>query len=227
MKEKDSLTITHRDKNPFHKLDAFVQRNIDRGRNRIKEGRKKLGIRNPFNYVGVLLKDRSVAAIHASSRFLVNRIVRDMHLQTSRRIVEFGAAEGVITHKILKGLHSEGFILAIEKNDRLYRGLASIHDSRLMPVHGDMRNFRKIMDEAGLGQVDCVVSGIPFSFFSSKEREKLISDVYSTLVHGGRFVAYQCTPHLIPIMRKKFAELNVEVEIRNIPPHFILTGIKG
>lgn len=236
MKHNDRLEIG-RGKNPFRKLDVFIQDNIEKGKNGLKSfidsskrsitpERKGGKLKNPFNYFETFMKDPGVAAIHPSSKFLVNRVLRAMNVHSVRRIVEFGAAEGVMTNKMLKNMHVEGFLLAIEKNENFYRALSSMHDSRLKAVHGDVRDFRRIMDDSGIGHVDCIVSGIPFSFMTPEERCRMLSEVYSSLVHGGRFVAYQCTTHLIPVIRRHFPKMRVEFEIRNIPPHFVLTGIK-
>ena len=86
--------------------------------------------------------------------------------------------------------------------------------------------MKKILAELGIGKADCFVSGIPFSFLSPAERSALVHEVYSHLPHGGRFVAYQCTTHLIPLLRKQFQQVKVELELRNMPPHFVFTAIK-
>ncbi len=236
MKHENQLTVG-RGKNAFQKFDRFIQNNIEKGKNSFKNfinsskksfspdgksGTKK----RPFSYFETFMKDPEVAAIHPSSKFVVNRVIRAMNMHNVRSVVEFGAAEGVITHKMLKNLHPEGFLLAIEKNAKFYKSLSNIHDDRLKPVHSDVRDFKRIMHDWGIGNVDCIVSGIPFSFMTQQERNLLIADVHSRLSHGGRFVAYQFTTHLIPLMRRHFRKMHVEFEIRNIPPHFILTGIK-
>lgn len=235
-KHEDRLTVG-REKNAFQKFDRFIQANIEKGKNSVKnfinsskksfgpDGKNKVKKR-PFSYFETFMKDPEVAAIHPSSKFVVNRVIRAMNMHNVRSVIEFGAAEGVITHKMLKNLHPEGLLLAIEKNAKFYRSLSGIHDGRLKPVHGDVRDFRRIMHDSGIKNVDCIVSGIPFSFMTQQERNLLIADVHSCLSHGGRFVAYQFTTHLIPLMRRHFRKMHVEFEIRNIPPHFILTGVK-
>ncbi len=186
----------------------------------------KKHVKRPFNYFGTFIKDPGVAAIHPSSSFLVGRVLRAMDMKKTRRIIEFGAAEGVMTRKMLKHLKPEGFLFAIEKNKHFFNSLDGINDPRFKAVCADIKDFRQIMNDYGIGNVDCIVSGVPFSFFSPEERQNLIADVYSALSVNGRFVAYQCTTHLIPIIKKRFPKTHIELEIRNIPPHFVLTGIK-
>ncbi len=235
-KHENRLTVGH-GKNMFRKFDRFIQDNLEKGKNSFKNfinsskrslnpDRRTGTKKRPFNYFETFMKDPEVAAIHPSSKFVVKRVIRAMNMHNVRSVVEFGAAEGVITHRMLKNLHSEGFLLAIEKNSKFYRTLSLIRDNRLKPVHADVRDFKRIMCDSGIKNVDCIVSGIPFSFMTQQERNQLIADVHSCLTAGGRFVAYQFTTHLIPLMRRHFRKMHVEFEIRNIPPHFILTGIK-
>ena len=180
----------------------------------------------PFNYFGTFLCDSGVAAIHPSSRYLVGRVARAAEEGRPRVIVEFGAAEGVMTKRLLKNLSRDGILVAIELNANFYKSLAKIHDARLQARRGDARDIKRILSEMGIDKAECFVSGIPFSFLTPAERVALVHEVYRHLPPGGRFVAYQCTTHLIPLLRKQFAQVKVELEIRNMPPHFVFTAIK-
>ena len=43
---------------------------------------------------------------------------------------------------------------------------------------------------------------------------------------GGRFVAYQVTTHLIPMLKDYFSNVDIQFEVRNMPPHFVFTALK-
>jgi len=182
--------------------------------------------RKPFNYFGTFLCDSGVAAIHPSSKYLVARVVSAVEQGCPRVIVEFGAAEGVMTKRMLEGLPQNGLLAAIERNADFYKSLAEISDARLRTVCGDVQDIKQMLGDIGISKADCFVSGIPFSFLSPAERSALVHAVYCHLPRGGRFVAYQCTTHLIPLLRRQFQQVKVELEIRNMPPHFVFTAIK-
>ena len=230
-KTDDSVDIKKTGRETFARLDAFIQQKISKSRDSFDKlvnagaggGR---ALRKPFNYLGTFIEDAGVAAIHPSSKYLVARVVRAVERGRPRVIVEFGAAEGVMTKRILKGLAPDGLLLAIERNSNFYKGLAEIRDVRLRTACGDVRDIKLILGNMRIGRADCFVSGIPFSFLSPAERSALIHQVYCRLPRGGRFVAYQCTTHLIPLLRKRFQRVKVELEIRNMPPHFVFTAIK-
>lgn len=182
--------------------------------------------RKPFSYLGTFIEDAGVAAIHPSSKYLVARVVRAVEQGRPRVIVEFGAAEGVMTKRMLQGLSHDGLLAAIERNAGFYKSLVEIRDARLRTACGDVQDIKQILDDMGISKADCFVSGIPFSFLSPTKRSALVHEVYCHLPRGGRFVAYQCTTHLIPLLRRQFQQVKVELEVRNMPPHFVFTAIK-
>lgn len=180
-----------------------------------------------MGYVKVFLDDRSVAAVTPSSKYLVDRTVKAMALEDARVIVEYGAAQGVMTRRILEKMRPDATLLAIEFNRRLFDALtADVRDPRLIGVHGDVREIDRILARHGLSSADRVVSGVPFAFFSGRGRHELLTKTSELLNPGGRFVAYQVTTHLIPLLKDYFRTVDVQFEVRNIPPHFVFTALK-
>ena len=78
----------------------------------------------------------------------------------------------------------------------------------------------------GLDAPDAIVSGIPFSYFEPIQRHELLRKLSALLDPKGRFVAYQFTTHLIPLLKLYFKKIDTQFEIRNLPPHFIFTCLK-
>lgn len=179
-----------------------------------------------FAYFKAFVDDMGVASVTPSSKFLVNRVVKAMDLRGSRVVVEYGAAEGVITRRILEELPQESTLVAFELNDKLFTGLSRIEDSRLRRLHKDVRQADKALKELGIAQADVVVSGIPFAFLSPQGRHDLLAKTCGLLKPGGRFVAYQVTTHLIPLLKDHFKRVDVQFELRNLPPHFVFTAVK-
>lgn len=179
-----------------------------------------------MGYMKAFLDDPSVAAVTPSSRYLVDRTVKAMDLEHAQVIVEYGAARGVMTKRILEKMRPDAKLFAIEFNAALYEELKKISDLRLTGVHGDVRDIDKILaahDQAG---ADVVVSGVPFAFFSGRGRHELLLKTSALLNPGGRFVAYQVTTHLIPMLKDYFSSVDIQFEVRNLPPHFVFTALK-
>ncbi|MBI4055990.1 MAG: methyltransferase domain-containing protein [Elusimicrobia bacterium] len=208
---------------PVEKLERIIK-------NGLRGFEKMLKIDNserPLSYFEAFLKDKTVASITPSSKYLVRRVIKAMDIQHSHHlVVEYGAAEGVLTKEVLKLLPSQALLLAIEKSPILYETLTQLKHPNLKAVCGDVLEIDKLLKQEATQEADCIVSGIPFSFLKPEEREELLKKTTHHLKPSGRFVAYQCTTHLIPLLKKHFRKVQVEFEIRNIPPHFVFTGIK-
>ena len=118
MKKEESIDIKKGGRAAFARVDAYIQDKISKGRYGLNEliragadgGRM---IKKPFSYIETFIGDAGVAAIHPSSKYLVERVMRAVEQGRPRVVVEFGAAEGVITKKILKSLAPDGILIAI------------------------------------------------------------------------------------------------------------------
>jgi phospholipid N-methyltransferase len=182
---------------------------------------------NFMGYFRVLLDDKAVAAVTPSSKYLVGRVVKAMDLEHAKVIVEYGAAEGVMTKLILAKMRPDARLIAIEFNKRLYDKLiATVSDPRMVTVHGDVREIDKILAAHGVTQADVIISGVPFALFTSRGRHQLLTKTSDLLRPGGRFVPYQITTHLIPLLKHYFSDVDIQFEVLNLPPHFVFTAIK-
>ena len=181
---------------------------------------------SPLCYLAAFVRDKGVATVAPSSKYLVNRVLRVMHPESARVVVEYGPANGVITRRVLARLPHDAVLVAVERNAHFCRGLRRLHDPRLRLVEGDAQDVDRIMREQGLGHADIVVSGIPFSYFGKEERNRLVARTHAWLCPGGRFVAYQCTTHLIPVLKRHFRKVETQFELRNLPPHFVFAAFK-
>lgn len=212
------------DRDVLDNLGALIGGRIKKGMSELKGG--KSAESRFMGYVKIFLDDRAVAAVTPSSRYLVKRAVDAMNLKSARAIVEYGAAQGVMTRRILEQMRPDARLLAVEFNAQLFSELKKLSDPRLTLVHGDVREIDKILKAHGFAGADVVVSGVPFAFFSGRGRHELLTKTSELLNPGGRFVAYQVTTHLIPLLKEYFRDVDIQFEVRNIPPHFVFTALK-
>lgn len=175
--------------------------------------------------LAALLRDPGVASVARSSRFLAERVARCLP-PGARRVIELGAGDGAVTRRLLGRMPPRGRLLAVEANRELWEGLRRVPDRRLKAVRGDARQLGRLASRARLGPADAVVSGVPMSLFGRTERLRLLHAVRLTLRPGGRFVAYQTTPMLAPLLEASFKSVRVRFELRNLPPLFILSAVK-
>ena len=210
-------------KKSYREVEKLLEKEI-----RLKGGSELLDYDpdSPLSYLSIFLKNKRVAAVVPSSKFLVNRVIKAMDLPRARVVVEYGAAEGVITHRILERLGPEGTLLAVELSADFAKVLQGLRDPRLRARQGDVTRIDEILAAEGVRQADVIVSGIPFSMLNSRQRHELLLKTEAALRPGVRFVAYQVTTHLIPLLKEYFRKVETEFEVRNLPPHFVFTAHK-
>jgi phospholipid N-methyltransferase len=118
-------------------------------------------------------------------------------------------------------------LVAVEYNEKFYADFTKIvKDPRLIPVRGDVRHIDEILASLGLPKADCVISGVPFSLFSGRDRHVILTKTSDLLKVGGRFVAFGYTTHLIPMLKDYFSSYDIQFEVRNIPPSFVFAALK-
>lgn len=214
--------VERRVREGYREVERFLKKDIRLGKDK-KAKLFEYDPDSPFSYVAAFMRDRAVASVLPSTKFLIRRVLKAMDLGSARLVVEYGPAEGVITRQILDRVGRDAVLLAVERNENFVRALGRIADPRLSVVYGDVQDIDRILAERGLGPVDVAVSGIPFSFFNQRQRHQLLEKTLAMLRPRGRFVAYQFTTHLIPILQCYFRKVDTELELRNLPPHFVFT----
>jgi len=132
-----------------------------------------------------------LGSIIPSSGFLRRRILRAADLRSANVVIELGPGNGGTTRAILDAMAPDGRLLAIELNDGLVELVRQIDDPRLIVHHGDALELPQLLQQHGLAAPDVIVSGIPFSIISVEIGQQILASIYTALVDGGRFVAYQ------------------------------------
>lgn len=180
-----------------------------------------------MGYVKAFMDDRSIGSVTPSSRFLVERMVKSASLAGAKTVVEYGPADGVITRDLLKKMSPDARLFAVEFNEKMHAALIEkVKDPRLTAIRGDVRRIDELLAAQGLSAVDRIVSCVPFALFTGRERHEILTKTTNLLAPGGRFVAFGYTTHLIPMLKDYFSDVDIQFEVRNIPPSFVFTALK-
>ena len=162
---------------------------------------------------------RMLGSVIPSSRFLVNEMLGELDWEKARVIVEYGPGVGTFTHKILKRLHPDGILVAIEMNTDfvsfLQRGVA---DPRLHLVHGSAADVGSILQRLGRGKADYIISGIPFSTMRPALRDGIVRATRDALTPTGQFLVYQFSTGVLPNLKRTFGRVQQGFAPLNIPP---------
>lgn len=180
----------------------------------------------PIDFIKIAIKNyKKVGAITVSSRHAVTRIISALKPEY-KYIIEYGAGNGVITKAILNSLPGDGKVVAIEINKELFSELTKIRDSRLDVFNEDILRVSKHLADLGLPRIDAVISGIPLSFLKSRQRKELIQNTSQNIAERGKFILYQTSLIILPVLKKYFKKVTYKLELRNLPPYFIMVAEK-
>lgn len=162
---------------------------------------------------------RMLGSLIPSSRFLVDRILRQVDWAGAGTIVEYGPGVGTITAQILRRLRPDASLVTIEMNRDFVRYLSrTVGDRRLHVVEGSAADVQTILAERRLTHADYVISGIPYSTMPAGVRERILRATHDVLHPQGSFLVYQFTRAVLPYLRDTFELVDQEFEPRNIMP---------
>jgi phospholipid N-methyltransferase len=173
---------------------------------------------------GFLRQPAMVGAVVPSSTFLARRLADALrHAQT---VVELGPGTGPVTHALLQVLPVQARLLAIELDPAFAAMLQAEADPRLLVHRGSATGLSQALAAHAIGQVDGVVSGIPFSTIGDAAGRSVLQQIWSALRPGGSFLAYQFRSDVARLAREVMGRPRMQFELRNVPPIRIYTWRK-
>lgn len=194
-----------------------------------------------ISYIKNFIADKNVGSITPTSSFCVKRICNKIDFESARLIVEFGPGGGCFTRHLLKKLHPDAKLVAIDLNDEFIDVLKK--DKELMEhpqfelVHDSVENAVEILKKLGHGdgnnQVDAIISGVPFAFFEEPLRRSIIKAAKSILKENANILIYQFFPPVVwkgkPLAYYLSEQLDLvgrSFQLPNIPPLYVYESRK-
>lgn len=160
-----------------------------------------------------------IGSVIPSSAALVDSMLAQVDWRAARLFVEYGPGIGTFTRTILDRMHPDATLLAIDLNLDFVSYLDSeFDDPRLHVVHGSAADVARFVAEAGRGQADYVLSGIPFSTLPAGVGERICTQTHDILRPGGAFLVYQYSAYVSRLLTPVFGAVSQRIEWRNIPP---------
>jgi phospholipid N-methyltransferase len=160
-----------------------------------------------------------IGSIVPSSTALAKKITEPIDWEKTVSIVELGAGTGVFTRLIQHLKSSNCKFVAFEKDQEMRERLARQFPD--LPCYADAIELSSVLSRLGIGQADCIVSGLPFANFSQEQRDRLVSEIYASLQPGGLFIAFQYSLQMKKQLETTFADVAVEIVPLNLPPAFV------
>lgn len=154
-----------------------------------------------------------------SSRFVVREVLKQIDWNKARVIVEYGPGLGTFTHDIVRRMHPDAALVALETNDEFFRFLGeSLHDRRFHLLHESATEVDVVLKRLGLPAADYVISGIPFKTIPERLRGEIVRKTHAALRPEGQFLVYQLSGAVRPYLEDVFGKVRHDFELLSIPP---------
>lgn len=136
-----------------------------------------------------MLTPTSVGSVVPSSRVLAEAIVQDAEVSRADVVLEYGPGTGVFTGHILNALKPGAAFAAIELNPRFAAAFKARYP-RVTLFEDSIANVDALCRSAGIGSVDCIVSGVPWAMFPRPLQVRCLEAMMQVLKPGGRFLTF-------------------------------------
>jgi phosphatidylethanolamine/phosphatidyl-N-methylethanolamine N-methyltransferase len=152
---------------------------------------------------------REIGAIAPSGPRLAalaaDQVIPDDGPQT---VVELGPGSGALTDALQARLPPTATFLAVESNTAMVRLLAKTHPD-LSVLHGDAADLPELLGIAGVGQVDLIVSALPWSRIPDPAQQRLLAAITRVLAPRGVLATVLTVPVLpLPRVRRLLGRLD-------------------
>jgi phosphatidylethanolamine/phosphatidyl-N-methylethanolamine N-methyltransferase len=165
-----------------------------------------------------LLRPKTLGSVTPSSRYLARAIAEVVAARPAPIILELGGGTGPITRGLLDaGVPPEQ--LVVIEIDRALHAYLSRRFPELRVIRGDATRLTALLAEHGIGDVGCVISGIPMVNMPLAFQRAVIAEAFAALPPDGFVVQYSYSP--VPPIRHRLlgvAAERVRYVLRNIPP---------
>jgi len=181
-----------------------------------------------IDFFKTFIKDRDVASVIPTSMRCVKKVCTHIDFTKDFTLVEYGPGNGVFTKFLLENMTAGSRLILIEANEDFVDDLnQSISDPRV-EIHNELAgNVESVLDADQVGNIDYVLSGIPFSFLKKERKRDVLNATKKILKNGGKFIAYQTSGHLKKPVMEVFGNYDIEMEMLNIPPYLIYDVVKN
>lgn len=165
---------------------------------------------------------KTTGTIFRSGSALCHAAIDRIDFAQVRTIAELGAGDGVITKYLLDQMHQDARLIAFELSHDLCDNMRAIGDDRLVVAEDSAEALPQWLQKLGLGQVDAVVSAIPFAAIPEQVGQNILNNAYEHLRPGGLYNQVHYSLKRLPWYQATFASVEKQRVWANVPPAWVL-----
>ncbi len=175
-----------------------------------------------IDFLKTFIKDKDVASVTPTSQHCVKKVCTNIDFSKDFTLVEYGPGDGVFPKYILEKMSPDSRMILIEANEDFVDHLKETFNDPRVEIHNTLAGeVESVLNPEDIGNVDYVLSGIPFSFLKKNRKLEVLNATKSILKDGGVFLAYQTSGHLKKPVMEVFGNYETDFVPLNIPPYFI------
>jgi len=165
---------------------------------------------------------KTSGTIAPSSRFLAQKMIKNIDFSTAKVLVELGAGDGVITHQILKKIAPDAHLICFEVNDEFYKHLKQIKHPQLTVLKVSAEQVQVELEKLGYTKACHIISSLPLTIIPKEISQVILKNSLDSLKANGTFIQYQYSLTYFKYLKEVFKdEISLGFELLNIPPAFI------
>ncbi|WP_349361873.1 hypothetical protein [Paenibacillus sp. RC343] len=111
-------------------------------------------------------------------------------------------------------------VLLFERDKKMRATLKTKYPN--FACHSNACQLIKKLNQDDIGQLDCIISGLPFFNFTSEMRETLLNQIIKALKPEGIFVAYQYSLQMKKKICRRFNHRKNRVRTFQFPSSFCI-----
>ena len=181
-----------------------------------------------IDFLKTFIKDRDVASVTPTSLHCVKKVCTNIDFSKDFTLVEYGPGDGVFSKYLIEKMSAGSKLILIELNENFAGHLKeTINDPRVEIHNVPAGDVETVLDPEDIGNVDYVLSGIPFSFLKKERKKIVLNATKNILKDGGLFLAYQTSGHLKKPVMEVFGNYETDFVPLNIPPYFVYKVYKN
>ena len=170
---------------------------------------------------------KMVGAMSPSSRFLTEKMLKNVDFKKVKLIVELGPGTGVFTKKILELLPKDAKLMVFELNDNFYKQLKSeFLDERIILIHDSAEKVHHYIRNEGFLFADYIISSLPLANFPKKITENILKESFEALKNQGKYIQFQYSLLSKKNLESQFQSVHISFTPINFPPAFVYTCVK-
>lgn len=168
----------------------------------------------------------TIGALSPSSSFLAEKMLKPIHFDEAKCIVEFGPGTGVFTTKLLEKMSPDSKLLAFEINPVFLEELKTIQDDRLIVINDSAEKIDHYLTLHHLEKADYIVSSLPFAMIPDEVVDAILKNSIEALAPKGKYIQFQYSLNALSKLKAIYSKVKINFTFLNLPPAFVFTCSK-